>query len=80
LYKTYGVNGMSNAVVNLTGMIDRALFSLAIFLTIIFVVLKFLGKIGWEWKWILSPIWIHLILTFLRMNLIVKPALKKERD
>lgn len=69
---------MNNALVNLTGMVDRFLFSLGIFLTIVFVVLKFMGKIDWEWKWILSPVWIYLILTFLRMQLIVKPSLRKE--
>ena len=69
---------MNNALVNLTGMIDRFLFTLGIFLTIIFVILKFHGNIDWGWKWILSPVWIYLILTFLRMQLIVKPSLRKE--
>ena len=69
---------MNNALVNLTGMVDRFLFSLGVFLTIIFVVLKFIGKIEWEWKWILSPTWIYFILTFIRMQLIVKPSLRKE--
>lgn len=27
-------------------------------LTIVFVVLKLLGKITWSWWWVLSPIWI----------------------
>lgn len=27
-------------------------------LTIVFIVLKLLGKIGWSWWWVLSPIWI----------------------
>ncbi len=67
---------MSNTLVNISGMIDRLLFSLGIFLTIIFTVLRLFGKIDWEWKWILSPLWIYLILTFLRVNLIVKPSLK----
>ena len=29
-------------------------------LTIVFVVLKLLGKITWSWWWVLSPIWIDL--------------------
>lgn len=71
---------MNRAIVNFTGMIDRALFFIGIFLSLIFTVLKFWGKIGWDWKWVLSPLWIYLILTFLRMNFIVRPSLKKEQD
>lgn len=31
-------------------------------LTIVFIVLKLLGKIAWSWWWVLSPIWISIIL------------------
>lgn len=31
-------------------------------LTIVFIVLKLTGFIGWSWIWVLSPIWISLIL------------------
>lgn len=27
-------------------------------LTIVFIVLKLIGKIDWSWWWVLSPIWI----------------------
>ncbi len=27
-------------------------------LTIVFIVLKLIGKISWSWWWVLSPIWI----------------------
>lgn len=27
-------------------------------LTIVFIVLKLVGKITWSWWWVLSPIWI----------------------
>lgn len=27
-------------------------------LTIVFIVLKLLGKIAWSWWWVLSPLWI----------------------
>ena len=27
-------------------------------LTIVFIVLKLLGKITWRWWWVLSPLWI----------------------
>ena len=29
-------------------------------LTLVFVVLKLLGKIDWSWWWVLSPIWLSL--------------------
>jgi len=30
-------------------------------LTIVFIVLKLLGKISWSWWWVLSPIWISAL-------------------
>lgn len=38
---------------------------LASVLTIVFVVLKLVGVIDWSWIWVLSPLWIDLILTAL---------------
>ena len=29
-------------------------------LTIVFIVLKLLGKITWSWWWVLSPLWISI--------------------
>lgn len=34
-------------------------------LTIVFIVLKLLGKIAWSWWWVLSPIWISAILVII---------------
>lgn len=31
-------------------------------LTIVFITLKLLGVITWSWLWVLSPIWITIIL------------------
>jgi hypothetical protein len=31
-------------------------------LTIVFIVLKLIGKIDWSWWWVLSPVWILTIL------------------
>lgn len=31
-------------------------------LTVVFVVLKLLGKITWKWIWVIPPIWISLLL------------------
>lgn len=34
-------------------------------LTIVFIVLKLVGVINWSWLWVLSPIWIPIILAVL---------------
>ena len=31
-------------------------------LTIVFIVLKLVGVISWSWLWVLSPIWIVLLI------------------
>ena len=31
-------------------------------LTLVFIVLKLLGKIAWSWWWVLSPLWIPIAL------------------
>ena len=31
-------------------------------LAIVFIVLKLLGVINWSWWWVLSPIWISIII------------------
>ena len=31
-------------------------------LTIVFITLKLLGVINWSWWWVLSPIWIMMLL------------------
>jgi len=31
-------------------------------LTIVFIVLKLIGKINWSWWWVLSPLWIVFLL------------------
>lgn len=31
-------------------------------LTIVFIVLKLTGVIGWSWMWVLSPLWISFLL------------------
>lgn len=42
-------------------------------LTIVFIVLKLLGKIAWSWWWVLSPLWISagLVLAILLIGLLV---------
>lgn len=34
-------------------------------LTIVFIVLKLLGKITWSWVWVLAPIWISAVLAII---------------
>ena len=50
-------------------------------LTIAFIVLKLLGKINWPWVWVLSPIWITLLLYILTIliTLLVIFIQKKRR-
>lgn len=31
-------------------------------LTIVFITLKLTGNIGWSWWWVLSPIWITVLM------------------
>lgn len=50
-------------------------------LTIAFIILKLLGKINWSWIWVLSPIWITLLLYILTIiiTLLVIFIQKKRR-
>ena len=34
-------------------------------LTIVFIVLKLIGKISWSWWWVLSPLWIFVAIALL---------------
>lgn len=34
-------------------------------LTIVFIILKLCGVINWSWIWVLSPIWISIILVII---------------
>jgi hypothetical protein len=36
-------------------------------LTIVFIVLKLIGKITWSWWWVLSPLWISTGLVLLAL-------------
>ena len=39
-------------------------------LLLVFIVLKLLGVISWSWLWVLSPIWISVILFLVGVLLI----------
>lgn len=34
-------------------------------LTIVFIVLKLIGKITWSWVWVLAPMWVPFVLAIL---------------
>lgn len=40
-------------------------------LTIVFITLKLLKVISWSWWWVLSPIWIDLLLVIVLATVIV---------
>lgn len=41
-------------------------------LTIVFIVLKLLGKITWSWWWVISPMWIStLVVLFILIILLI---------
>lgn len=48
-------------------------FPFASVLTIVFIVLKLTGFINWSWWWVLSPIWISILvfIAFLALFLVV---------
>lgn len=50
-------------------------------LTIVFVVLKLIGKIHWSWFWVLSPVWILsgiVVLLIIPLAVICWLSAKKE--
>lgn len=53
-------------------MSDKKSYSLGIcdVLAIIFIVLKLLGVITWSWVWVLSPIWISIIIVLVLYGII----------
>ena len=53
----------------------KVLFSICIILSIIFINLKYFGKIQWEWAWVTSPLWIWGIIITIYFSIIFdKPA------
>ena len=38
---------------------------IAVFLTILFIVLKLLGAVKWKWVWVLCPLWIDIGFTII---------------
>ena len=46
-------------------------------LTIVFIVLKLLGKIDWSWWWVLSPLWISIGLALVILAIVALVAIVK---
>ena len=57
-------------VINLFGMIDRALLSIGGLL----VIAKILGWVPWAWKWVLAPLLAFVVVSFIKGQLIRKKA------
>lgn len=48
-------------------------------LTIVFIVLKLVGVIDWSWLWVLSPIWIMILISIGFIALVVIIVYFQER-
>lgn len=48
-------------------------------LTIVFIVLKLTGYITWPWIWVLSPIWISIIVGLMLIGIIFLVIVIKEK-
>lgn len=50
---------------------EKASMSTVTVIQIVFIILKLVGVIHWSWWWVLSPIWISLILAILVIAVVV---------
>ena len=48
-------------------------------LTIVFIVLKLIGVIGWSWLWVLSPLWIPVAVSILFIGIALLAAWIRKR-
>ena len=48
-------------------------------LTIVFIVLKLLGKIDWPWIWVLAPLWIDFIIGIILIIIAVVILIPKRK-
>ena len=46
-------------------MSERNGLTLADVLLVVFIILKLCGVINWSWWWVLSPVWISLIIVII---------------
>jgi hypothetical protein len=50
---------------------EKAGMSTATVIQIVFIILKLVGVIHWSWWWVLSPMWISLLLALIIIGLVV---------
>lgn len=48
-------------------------------LTIVFIVLKLTGYIAWSWLWVLSPIWISVVLVVVIFIVLILVSLLRSK-
>lgn len=48
-------------------------------LTIVFIVLKLIGVIGWSWLWVLAPLWIPVAFSVLFIGIALLAAWIRKR-
>lgn len=57
----------------------RSKLGFASVLTLIFITLKLLGKITWSWVWVLSPLWIALLLMIILCTVLTIIEMKNKK-
>lgn len=48
---------------------------LVVWMTVLFVALKLTGHVDWSWLWVLSPLWVYLIVFLIMLLVVVGVAL-----
>lgn len=57
---------------------QRGGLSLSSVLLVVFIVLKLAGLVAWSWLWVLSPLWIEVLLWFVGITLATTAMALKE--
>lgn len=69
---------------SLIGLILYFLGSIGLLAQIVFVVLKLLNKITWNWVWVLSPVWIYFglsaLMCLVAFVIVIIQAILEDRD
>jgi hypothetical protein len=65
----------SSSGIGFSGLLTVAFSGL---LTVAFIVLKLCGVINWSWWWVLSPIWISMLLILLILLIVVIVSVMKK--
>jgi len=54
---------------------EAKLFILCVALTAVFTILKTFGAISWTWIWVLSPLWVPIVMAFFVAVIVIILAL-----